>query len=47
MDWSENNSAVRNGARIYSEYLSTSDETFLIITEADRKLTTILLPDEY
>ena len=47
VDWSENDSAVRNGARIYSEYLSTSDETFLIITEADRKLTTILLPGEY
>lgn len=47
VDGSENDSALRTGARIYSEYLSTSGDTFLIITEADRKLTTILLPAEY
>ena len=47
VDCSENDIAVRSGARIFSEYLSTSGETFLIITEADRSVTTILLPEEY
>lgn len=45
--WGENDRAVRCGARLYSEYLSKSGETFLIITAADRAVTTILLPEEY
>jgi hypothetical protein len=47
VDWSENESALRSGERIYSEYRSKSGETFLIITAGDRAVTTILLPEEY
>jgi hypothetical protein len=47
VDWSENNSAMKFGARIFSEYLANSGQTFLIVTEADRSVTTIMLPDEY
>jgi hypothetical protein len=47
VDWSENERALRSGARIFSEYLSTTGETFLIVTVADRSTTTILLPEEY
>ena len=45
--WGENDSAVRCGERLYSEYESKSGETFVIITAADRSVTTILLPEEY
>lgn len=45
--WGENDSAVRCGERLYSEYQSKCGETFLIITAADRSVTTILLPEEY
>ena len=45
--WGENDRAVRCGERLYSEYRSKTGETFLIITAADRSVTTILLPEEY
>lgn len=41
-DWS-----VRNGGRILSSYPLDEDQRVWIITEADRSVTTILLPDEY
>jgi len=47
VDWSENDSAIIQGNRIFSEYQSKAGVTFLIITEADRSATTILLPGEY
>ena len=47
VDWSENQSALRIGGRLYSEYRSKSGESFLIVTAADRSVTTILLPEEY
>lgn len=40
-DWS-----VENGSRILSEY-HVQGEKFWIITERDRSVTTLLLPDEY
>ena len=40
-DWS-----VKNGARILSQYY-WEGEKFWIITERDRSVTTLLLPDEY
>lgn len=47
VDWSENDSALRQGSRLFSEYLSKAGEVFLVITEADRSRTTVLLPGEY
>jgi hypothetical protein len=54
-DWGElsqddkaaNDLAVTAGARILSAYLTILGERIWIITEADRSLTTILLPGEY
>lgn len=54
-DWGElgaedkrsNDSAVTTGARILSAYTSTAGRRFWIITEADRSVTTILLPEDY
>lgn len=53
-DWGEldpedvqaNNDAVENGDRLLSRYL-VFGEAVWIITEADRSVTTILLPSEY
>lgn len=55
-DWGEalpegdrrlNDEAVLNGNRILSAYESTKGVRFWLITEADRSLTTALLPEEY
>lgn len=54
-DWGElsqddkaaNDLAVTAGARILSAYVTILGERLWIITEADRSLTTILLPGEY
>lgn len=54
-DWGEvgeedketNNEAVTNGFRILSAYTTEDGIKFWIITEADRSVTTFLLPDEY
>jgi hypothetical protein len=47
-DKAENELSVREGFRILSAYTLSSDGTkFWIITEADRSVTTFLLPDEY
>ena len=45
-DCRRNNSALRNGGRIFSAY-QYHEEKLWIITEADRSVTTILLPHEY
>ena len=45
-DWRKNDEALRNGDRIVSSYLNRDLRRFLIITEADRSATTILLPEE-
>lgn len=53
-DWSEmdvydqqqNHWALKNGARIFSAYVIDNIK-FWVITEADRSVTTILLPSEY
>ena len=39
--------AVENGGRIFSQYETATGRTFWIITEADRSVTTVLLPEEY
>lgn len=35
------------GARLLSSYRDSDDELFWIITEADRRATTVLLPSDY
>ena len=46
-DWAENDLSVREGFRILSAYTLKTDVKIWIITEADRSVTTILLPEEY
>lgn len=46
-DWEENNKAVELDFRVISSYRNIDGEVFWIITEADRSVTTILLPNEY
>ena len=46
-DWELNDEAVENGTRILSAYRTAKQERLWIITEWDRSVTTILLPDEY
>jgi hypothetical protein len=45
-DRSQNQIALRNGYRVLSSY-PVGRERVWIITEADRSVTTILLPEEY
>jgi hypothetical protein len=42
-----NNEALKSGGRLLSSYTAENGVKFWIITEADRQVTTILLPDEY
>lgn len=46
-DAEANNQAVKEGGRILSSYKNSHGNTFWIITESDRSVTTFLLPDEY
>ena len=46
-DRQENDLSVREGFRILSAYRSKSGQKFWIITEADRSVTTVLLPEDY
>jgi hypothetical protein len=47
-DWQANNAALQRGGRILSAYpMLESEDIFWIITEADRSVTTFLLPSEY
>jgi hypothetical protein len=45
-DRRQNEIALREGYRIFSSY-DVSAERVWVITEADRSITTILLPEEY
>lgn len=45
-DWQENDLSVKQGYRILSAY-ETPGGKIWILTEADRSVTTVLLPDEY
>jgi hypothetical protein len=45
-DRRQNEMALRNGYRVLSSY-PIGEERIWIITEADRAVTTILLPEEY
>ncbi len=46
-DAEENRHSVDCGYRILSSYFLNATERIWIITEADRSVTTLLLPDEY
>lgn len=46
-DWNENELSLREGFRLFSVYRDRLGLKFWIITEADRSVTTILLPSDY
>ncbi len=54
-DWGEldaddkkaNDDALQSGERLLSAYKSATGTKFWIITESDRSVTTILLPEDY
>lgn len=46
-DKTENELSLKYGFRLLSSYQVTDTETLWIITEADRSVTTLLLPAEY
>ena len=54
-DWGEvptedkelNNRALEAGGRLFSTWSDPQGTKFYIITEADRSITTVLLPEEY
>ena len=41
-----NNAALRNGRRLFSAY-GNGENRFWVITDADRSVTTVLLPEDY
>ncbi len=46
-DWRLNDEALKDGSRLLSLYTTKRGEKLWIITEADRSVTTLLLPSEY
>lgn len=46
-DKTENEQSLKHGFRLMSSYQVTDTERLWIITEADRSVTTLLLPAEY
>ena len=46
-DWEENEFSLTNDFRLLSSYTLRNETRIWIITEADRSITTILLPEEY
>ena len=46
-DVEENELSLRQGFRILSAYCDRQGTKFWIITEADRSVTTVLLPEDY
>ena len=46
-DWLANQDALKDATRLVSAFLTKSGHRFWIITEADRTVTTILLPEDY
>lgn len=46
-DHEENSLSLERGFRLLSTYRTTADDKIWVITEADRSVTTILLPEEY
>ena len=46
-DWEQNNIALKEDARLLSVYATSNGLRLWIITERDRSVTTLLLPEEY
>jgi hypothetical protein len=46
-DRAANDLALTSGGRLLSVYESVNGITFWVNTEADRSVTTVLLPDDY
>jgi hypothetical protein len=46
-DWAENEAALEYGDRLLSAYRARGGQKFWVLTEADRSVTTVLLPSEY
>jgi hypothetical protein len=46
-DKESNEQALKDGGRLLSAYRAASGVRFWIITEADRSVTTLLLPEDY
>ena len=46
-DWQANERALKHGERLLSVYRTASGTKFWIITEWDRSITTVLLPEDY
>ena len=46
-DLSSNQEAIRHGGRVFSSFLVGPRTKVWVITEADRSVTTLLLPSEY
>ena len=46
-DRKENNYSLGHGFRLVSSYRTNAGDKLLIITESDRTVTTLLLPQEY
>ena len=46
-DWGSNEEDLKNGERLLSVYHDRNGVTFWIITEWDRSVTTVLLPEDY
>jgi hypothetical protein len=46
-DLESNEQALQRGGRLFSSYLSSQSVKFWIITECDRSVTTVLLPEDY
>lgn len=46
-DKTTNESALERGGPLFSRHLSAQNVVFWVITEADRSVTTVLLPEDY
>ena len=46
-DLESNDRALKHGGRLFSQYHSIQNVKFWIITECDRSVTTVLLPEDY
>ena len=46
-DWEANQTALAGELRIFSVYQDRNSTRFYIITEADRSITTVMLPEDY
>ena len=46
-DKAANDAALFDGTRLFSVYHTATQTKFWIITEADRSVTTVLLPEDY